>query len=192
MERAHSLVVNAHKWLFTPMDLSVFYTRRPDILRRAFTLVPEYLRTPENPRAVNLMDYAIPLGRRFRALKLWLTLREQGAEAIRARLRRDLANAQWLAAQIDAAPHWRRVAPVVLQTVCVRHEPPGLDAAALDAHTRRWTQAINDSGVAYLTPAVVDGRWMTRVSIGMELTEAVHVGELWQAMRAAADASASA
>ena len=192
IDAADSIVVNPHKWLTVAFDCSLYLVRDPEHLVRVMSTNPSYLQTPVDTKVRNYRDWGIPLGRRFRALKLWLTLREQGAEAIRARLRRDLANAQWLAAQIDAAPHWRRVAPVVLQTVCVRHEPPGLDAAALDAHTRRWTQAINDSGVAYLTPAVVDGRWMTRVSIGMELTEAVHVGELWQAMRAAADASAAA
>jgi aromatic-L-amino-acid decarboxylase len=140
----------------------------------------------------NYRDWGIALGRRLRALKIWLLLREQGAEAIRARLRRDLANARWLATEVDAAPHWRCVAPVPLQTVCVRHEPPGLDGAALDVHARRWTQAINDSGVAYLTPAVVGGQWVTRVSIGMELTEARHVAELWQAMQQAAARSAAA
>jgi aromatic-L-amino-acid decarboxylase len=138
----------------------------------------------------NYRDWGIPLGRRFRALKIWLTLREQGVDAIRARLRRDLANARWLAEQVDAAPAWRRLAPVTLQTICVRHEPAGLEGDALDGHTKRWVQAINDSGAAYLTPAVIDGRWMARVSIGNELTEATHVESLWATMRAGADSSA--
>ena len=153
---------------------------------------PSYLQTPMDAQVRNYRDWGIALGRRFRALKVWVTLREQGAAAIRARLRRDLANAQWLAAQVDATAPWRRIAPVTLQTVCVRHEPPGLGADALDAHTRRWAQAINESGAACLTPAVVDGRWMVRVSIGIEATEARHVAELWQAMCAAAAASALA
>jgi aromatic-L-amino-acid/L-tryptophan decarboxylase len=192
IEAADSIVVNPHKWLTIAFDCSLYLVRDPQHLVRVMSTNPSYLRTPVDTQVRNYRDWGIPLGRRFRALKLWLTLREQGAEAIRERLRRDLANAQWLAAAVDTAPRWRRVAPVVLQTVCVRHEPPGLDSAALDAHTRRWTQAINDSGVAYLTPAVVDGRWITRVSIGTELTQARHVAELWQAMQRAAEASAAA
>jgi aromatic-L-amino-acid decarboxylase len=150
---------------------------------------PSYLQTPVDAQVRNYRDWGIALGRRFRALKLWMTLRDQGAEAIRARLRRDLANAQWFAAQIDAQPPWRRLAPVTLQTVCVRHEPPGLEGDELDRHTRRWVQAINDSGCAYLTPAVLAGRWIARVSIGAELTEAAHVAALWRTMRDAALAS---
>ena len=192
IEAADSIVVNPHKWLTVAFDCSLYLVRDAQHLVRVMSTNPSYLQTPVDAEVRNYRDWGIPLGRRFRALKLWLTLREQGAETIRARLRRDLANAQWLAAAVDAAPPWRRIAPVVLQTVCVRHEPPGLDPAAIDAHTRRWTQAINDSGVAYLTPAVVDGRWITRVSIGMELTEARHVAELWQAMQRAAEASAAA
>jgi aromatic-L-amino-acid decarboxylase len=149
---------------------------------------PSYLQTPMDTLVRNYRDWGIALGRRFRALKIWLTLREQGAEVIRARLRRDLANARWLAAQVDAAPLWHRIAPVTLQTVCIRHEPPGPEDEALDRHTRRWVQAINDSGSAYLTPAAVDGRWMARVSIGIETTEAVHVAALWKTMCAAAEA----
>jgi aromatic-L-amino-acid decarboxylase len=192
IEAADSIVVNPHKWLTVAFDCSLYLVRDSQHLVRVMSTNPSYLQTPVDAQVRNYRDWGIPLGRRFRALKLWLTLREQGAEAIRARLRRDLANAQWLAGEVDAAPHWRRVAPVVLQTVCVRHEPPGLDAAAIDAHTRRWSQAINDSGVAYVTPAIVDGRWITRVSIGMELTEARHVAELWQAMQRAAATSAAA
>lgn len=192
IEAADSIVVNPHKWLTIAFDCSLYLVRDPEHLVRVMSTNPSYLQTAVDTQVRNYRDWGIPLGRRFRALKLWLTLREQGAEAIRARLRRDLANAQWLAAEVGAAPHWRCVAPMVLQTVCVRHEPPGLDAAALDAHTRRWTQALNDSGVAYVTPAVVAGRWLTRVSIGAELTEARHVAELWQAMRREAEASAAA
>ena len=192
IEAADSIVVNPHKWLTIAFDCSLYLVRDPEHLVRVMSTNPSYLQTAVDTQVRNYRDWGIPLGRRFRALKLWLTLREQGAEAIRARLRRDLANAQWLASEVDAAPHWRAVAPVVLQTVCVRHEPPGLDGAALDAHARRWTQAVNDSGAAYLTPAVVAGQWITRVSIGAELTEARHVAELWQLMRGAAEVSAAA
>ena len=189
IEAADSIVVNPHKWLTIAFDCSLYLVRDSEHLVRVMSTNPSYLQTPMDTQVRNYRDWGIPLGRRFRALKIWLTLREQGAEQIRTRLRRDLANARWLAAAVDAAPAWKCIAPVVLQTVCVRHEPEGFDAAALDAHTRRWTQAVNDSGVAYLTPAVINGRWATRVSIGSALTERRHVEELWNAMRGAAEAS---
>jgi aromatic-L-amino-acid decarboxylase len=107
---------------------------------------------------------------------------------LQARLRRDLANAQWLAAQVDATPQWERVAPVPLQTVCVRHRPPGVEGEALDHHTLGWLARLNQSGAAFLTGAVLGGRWAVRVSIGAETTERVHVEALWERMREAAAA----
>ena len=191
IEGADSIVVNPHKWMTVAFDCSLYLVRDPEHLVRVMSTNPSYLQTQMDTQVRNYRDWGIALGRRFRALKIWFALREQGMEAIRARLRRDLRNAQWLAQQVDATPGWRRIAPVPLQTVCVRHEPPGLSGDALDTHTRRWAQAINDSGAAYLTPAVVDGRWMVRVSIGIESTEAAHVEKLWQTMQAAAAASVS-
>src|SRR5207237_3020341 len=114
---------------------------------------------------------------------LWFLIREQGVERLQARLRRDIANAQWLATEVSGTPRWRVLAPVPLQTVCVRHEPPGLEGAALDAHTTAWAERVNRSGAAYLTPATLDGRWMVRISIGAETTERAHVETLWQLMR---------
>jgi aromatic-L-amino-acid decarboxylase len=127
----------------------------------------------------NLRDWGIPLGRRFRALKLWCLIREQGVAGLQARLRRDIANARWLAEQVQATPHWRVLAPVTLQTVCVRHEPPGLSGEELDHHTLAWLDRVQRSGQAYLTPAQLDGRWMVRISIGSLLTERPHVEALW-------------
>jgi aromatic-L-amino-acid decarboxylase len=190
IEAADSIIVNPHKWLSVAFDCSLYLVRDPEHLVRVMSTNPSYLRTPMDAQVRNYRDWGIALGRRLRALKIWLLLREQGAEAIRARLRRDLANARWLAAQVDATPGWRIVAPLTLQTVCVRHEPPGLADEALDQHTRRWSQAINDSGKAYVTAAAAGGRWMTRVSIGSELNDAAHVAELWRMMQAAAAASA--
>jgi aromatic-L-amino-acid decarboxylase len=116
-------------------------------------------------------------------LKLWFLIREQGVAGLQTRLRRDLANAQWLQDQIASTPDWRVLAPVPLQTLCVRHEPPGLTGEALDQHTLNWVAQLNESGDAYLTPAMLDGRWMVRVSIGAELTEREHVEQLWTIMR---------
>jgi aromatic-L-amino-acid/L-tryptophan decarboxylase len=192
VEHADSIVVNPHKWLSVAFDCSLYYVRDAQHLVRVMSTNPSYLQTPVDAEVRNYRDWGIPLGRRFRALKLWMTLREQGTHAMRARLRRDIENARWLAQQIERTPPWRRIAPVTLQTVCVRHEAAGLSGESLDRHTRRWTDTLNESGRAYLTPAMVDGRWMTRVSIGNELTERRHVAELWEAMRASADESARA
>jgi aromatic-L-amino-acid decarboxylase len=141
------------------------------------------LRTDSDSRVSNLRDWGVPLGRRFRALKLWCLIREQGVSGLRARLRRDIENARWLEAKVKSAPEWRVVATVSLQTVCLRHEPPGLTGEALDAHTLAWVDRINRSGGAYLTPAVLDGRWIARVSVGALGTERSHVEALWESMQ---------
>ena len=188
VERADSLVVNAHKWLGASFDCSLYYVRDPQHLIRVMSSSPSYLRTAADETARNLRDWGIPLGRRFRALKLWFLIREQGVSGLQTRLRRDLAHARWLAERIDAASHWRRLAPVNLQTVCVRHEPPGVEGDALDRHTLAWARRINESGEAYLTPAMLEGRWMVRVSFGVEATEHRHVEALWTLMQSAAAA----
>lgn len=186
IEGADSLVLNPHKWLGVAFDCSVYYVRDAEHLVRVMSTNPSYLRTAVDEKVKNLRDWGIPLGRRFRALKLWFLIREQGVSGLQARLRRDLANAQWLKAAVESAPDWRVLAPVPLQTLCVRHEPAGLEGEALDGHTRAWAEALNRSGAAYVTPATLDGRWMVRVSIGALLTERGHVEALWAAMRRAA------
>jgi aromatic-L-amino-acid/L-tryptophan decarboxylase len=183
IEETDSLVLNPHKWLGAAFDCSVYFVRDPEHLVRVMSTNPSFLRTSADGQAKNFRDWGIPLGRRFRALKLWFLIREQGVSGLQARIRRDIANAQWLAAQVDATPNWKRVAPSPLQTVCVRHEPPGLSTDALDTHTLAWVRRINESGKAYLTPAMLDGRWMVRVSIGAESTEREHVEQLWALMR---------
>jgi aromatic-L-amino-acid decarboxylase len=151
---------------------------------------PSYLQSSADREVKNLRDWGLPLGRRFRALKLWCLIREQGVAALRARLRRDLENAKWFEAKVRATPGWRVLAPVALQTVCVRHEPAGVEGEVLDKHTLAWAEAINRSGEAYVTPAILEGRWMVRVSIGAEQTEREHVFALWQRMQQAALAAA--
>ena len=189
VEAADSIVVNAHKWLGAVFDCSLYYVRDAEHLARVMSTNPSYLRTAADTLAVNLRDWNIPLGRRFRALKLWTLIRAEGVAGLQARLRRDLANAQWLAAQVDAAPEWERVAPVRLQTVCVRHRPPGLDGEALDRHTLDWAERVNQSGAAFLNAAILAGRWAVRVSIGVEATERTHVEALWRRMQDAARAA---
>jgi aromatic-L-amino-acid decarboxylase len=187
IEGADSIVVNPHKWLGVAFDCSVYFVRDAEHLVRVMSTNPSYLQTAADGRVKNYRDWGLPLGRRFRALKLWFLIREQGVEGLRARLRRDLANARWFADQVRAAPRWRVLAPVSLQTVCVRHEPEGLTGDALDRHTQAWVERLNRSGFAYLTPAQLDGRWMVRVSIGVEATEREHVEALWQAMQRTVD-----
>src|SRR4030095_9916823 len=182
IEAADSIVVNPHKWLGAAFDCTVYFVRRPEELVRVMSTNPSYLQTAADSMVRNYRDWGLPLGRRFRALKLWFLIREQGVAQLQARLRRDLQNAQWLADQIRSAPGWRVLNPVVLQTVCVRHEPDGLIGEALDRYTLAWCYRINRSDRAYLTPAILDGRWMVRVSIGSIATDRVHVAELWEDM----------
>ena len=187
IESADSLVFNPHKWLGAAFDCSLYFVRDPEHLVRVMSTNPSYLQSAVDTRVKNLRDWGIPLGRRFRALKLWCLIREQGVEKLQTRLRRDLANAQWLAEQIRSTPNWCVLAPVPLQTICVRREPPGMEGEILDKHTLDWVERVNNSGGAYLTPAILDGRWMVRVSIGALLTERQHVEALWELMRREAE-----
>jgi len=180
IEAADSLVLNPHKWLGVVFDCSLYYTRNPEHLIRVMSTNPSYLQTAADNEVKNFRDWGIPLGRRFRALKLWCLIREQGLTGLQTRLRRDLQNAQWLKEQVDAPPNWERLAPVPLQTVCLRHTPPGLSGEALDRHTLTWADRLNRSGAAYVTPARLNGRWMVRISIGAEATELADVQTLWQ------------
>ena len=143
IEAADSIVMNPHKWLCVAFDCSLYLVRDPEHLVRVMSTNPSYLQTAVDREVRNYRDWGIPLGRRFRALKIWFTLRDLGTEAIRARLRDHIQWAQDLAATVSADPEWRVVAPVTLQTVCIRHEPAGLTGEALDAHTRTWAQRLN-------------------------------------------------
>jgi aromatic-L-amino-acid/L-tryptophan decarboxylase len=179
IEGADSLVLNPHKWLGIAFDCSLYYVRDPLHLIRVMSTNPSYLQSAADAQVKNLRDWGIPLGRRFRALKIWFAVREQGVSGLQARLRRDLENAQWLAEQVRATPDWVVLAPVPLQTVCIRHQPRGLEGEELERHTQAWADRVNRSGKAYLTPAVLEGRWMVRVSIGSLTTERSHVEALW-------------
>jgi len=183
VEAADSLVVNPHKWLGVSMDCSTYFVRDPQFLVRVMSTNPSYLQTAADGLVKNYRDWGVPLGRRMRALKLWFVIRDQGVAGLQARIRRDLAHAQWLAGEIQRAPRWKLLGPVRLQTLVVRHEPAGLAADAVDAHTRAWAQAINESGEAYLTPTLIDGRWAVRVSLGGANTEQEHVSALWRLMQ---------
>ncbi len=179
VERADSISWNPHKWMGTILDCSLFYVRDVEHLVRVMSTNPSYLRSTVDDEVKQFRDWGIPLGRRFRALKLWYHLNIDGIDAIRERLRRDLDNAQWFAQTVDATDDWRVLAPVTLQTVCIRHEPEGLSGDALDRHTLAWVNAINQSGDAFMSPSQLDGRWMVRVSIGVESTTREHLEQLW-------------
>ncbi len=183
IEGADSISWNPHKWMGTALDCSMYLARDTEHLVRVMSTNPSYLRSAADGQVTQYKDWGIPLGRRFRALKLWFHLSLDGVDAIRTRLRRDLDNATWLAERVSAEPDWHVLAPVPLQTVCVRHAPAGLAGEALDAHTLAWVDRINASGAAFMSPAVLDGRWMARVSIGVESTERRHVEALWRLMR---------
>ncbi len=179
VERAHSLVVNAHKWLLTPIDLSAFYTRRPDILRRAFSLTPDYLKTQEDPRAHNLMDYGVPLGHRFRALKLWFVMRYFGRERIEAMLRSHIQWARDFAALVDAHPKFERVAPVPLSVVCFRYK-------GSDDENRAVMEKVNASGRVFIASTVLNGKLTLRLAIGNLETSWKDVQEAWDLLQEAA------
>jgi aromatic-L-amino-acid decarboxylase len=178
-DRADSLVTNPHKWLFTPVDLSVFYTRRPEILRRAFSLIPEYLKTTENPRAVNYMDYGVPLGRRFRALKLWFVLRYYGRETIADMIRQQINWVQELAVDIARDPRFEIMAPVPLSVVCFRQK-------ASDEENQALLERVNASGEVFISHTVLNRKFTLRVAIGNMGTTRRHVQRVWELIRSAA------
>jgi aromatic-L-amino-acid decarboxylase len=179
-DRADSLVVNPHKWLFTPFDLSAFFCRRMDVVRQAFALTPEYLKTPDAAR--NLMDTGVQLGRRFRSLKLWMILRYFGAEGVRDRLRYHIALAQELAGWMDASPDFERLAPTPFSVVCFRAKPRGRDwsEAELTGVNEAILKRVNDSGEIFISNTVLNGRFTLRVAIGNIQTTARHVARAWE------------
>ena len=178
--RAESLVVNPHKWLLTPFDLSAFYCRRMDLVRATFSLTPDYLRTPE-PEAQNLMDTGIQLGRRFRALKLWMVLRSYGARGLREHLDRHLQLARQFAAWVDAHADFERVAPVPFSVVCFRWNPAGCQksAAELDAANERLVDSVNRTGEIFISHTRLNGRVAIRMAIGHLRTQEADVRRAW-------------
>jgi aromatic-L-amino-acid decarboxylase len=188
IERADSLVFNPHKWMGVGFDFSAYYVRDPEHLIRVMSTNPSYLQTKQDGAVKNYRDWHVQLGRRFRSLKLWFYLMDVGVEGLQARLRRDLANAQWFKEQVDAAADWERLAPVAFQTVCIRHVPAALagSEAALKVHNLELAQRINEGGKAYLTPSILKGKQILRVSIGAETTERAEVEALWALLGEAA------
>jgi aromatic-L-amino-acid decarboxylase len=178
-ERADSMVINPHKWMGVPFDLSVLYTRRPEILKRAFSLVPEYLRTAEDGRVVNFMEYGVPLGRRFRALKLWFVMRYYGHEGMAARIRDHVEWARELAGMIASDSRFEVSAPAPLSLVCFR-------LRADDDENRRLLERVNASGEVFLSHTALGGRIVLRLAIGHHGVKRGHVQRAWEIIREAA------
>ncbi|HEY2847965.1 MAG TPA: pyridoxal-dependent decarboxylase [Pyrinomonadaceae bacterium] len=175
-ERADSIVVNPHKWLFTPFDLSVLYCKELDSLKQAFSLVAEYLKTTEQVK--NGMDYGIQLGRRFRALKLWFVIRYFGVEGLQARLREHCQLAKLFASWVESNTDWEIMAPMPFALVCFRAKPSGV--ADLDALNERIMNDVNASGDAYLSHTKLDGKFTLRLSIGSIRVEQRHIEKVWR------------
>jgi aromatic-L-amino-acid decarboxylase len=178
VERADSLVVNAHKWLFTPMDCSLLWTRKPESLRAAFSLVPEYLRTSDE--AESLSDYGPALGRRFRALKLWTVLRCYGREGLQARIREAVRLAELFESFVRDEPGWELSAPRGFSVVCFRRE-------GSDEENEAIVERVNRSGELFVSHTRLNGRYVIRLAIGNERTAEEDVRRAWEALLAAAD-----
>jgi aromatic-L-amino-acid decarboxylase len=187
-ERAHSLVVNPHKWLFTPMDCSVLYTRRPDLLRRAFQHVADYLVVGEGDGVTNLMDYGVSLGRRFRALKLWFVIRNFGVEGLSSLIREHIRIARTLSEWIDADSQLERLADVHFSTVIFRHRPAGMEPAALNDHNVGVLSRVNGTREVYLSHTRVRGSYALRIAIGNIHTTEDHVRRALDLVREAGNA----
>lgn len=181
-ERADSLVVNPHKWLFTPFDLSAFFCRRMDTIRQAFSLTPEYLRHAEADRVRNLMDTGVQLGRRFRALKLWMVLRHFGAEGLRARLREHMRLAQLFAEWVRSDPDFELLAPTPFSVVCFRARPKSVPESELDRYNEELLSKLNRSGEVFLSHTRLNGVLTLRLAIGHIRTEERHVRRAWDLM----------
>jgi aromatic-L-amino-acid/L-tryptophan decarboxylase len=179
---ADSLVINPHKWLFTPLDFSAFYSRKLAVVRQAFSLVPEYLKTPEDSQVRNFMDYGPQLGRRFRALKLWMVMRHFGLEGIRSRLREHIRLAGSFAYWVDEHPDFERCSPTPFSTICFRAkwEEGTATEQALDALNEKLLEKINASGRFFLSHTRLNGRFVLRMAIGNIRTTEAHVRECWE------------
>jgi aromatic-L-amino-acid decarboxylase len=180
---ADSLVVNPHKWLFTPQDLSAFYCRRPEILRRAFSLVPDYLASGDDSKAINLMEYGVPLGRRFRALKLWFVLRYFGREGIIANLREHMRLAREFSARVKDHADFELMAPVVFSTVCFRFSPQRISETQLQRLNRGLLEMVNRNGKVLLSSTVLKGKFTIRLAVGNLRTTQAHIDKAWELIR---------
>lgn len=182
-DEADSIVINPHKWIFTPMDLSIYFTRKPEILKRAFSLVPEYLKTKVDDEVENLMDYGIQLGRRFRSLKLWFIIRYFGVERLAARIKLHIELAQEFAKWIDDEKDFQRMAPVPFSTVCFRYNPEDKSEEELNRLNEKLLEAINASGKIFLSHTKLNGKFVIRLTIGSIRHERRHIVDAWKLIK---------
>ncbi len=185
-DRADSLVINPHKWMFAPMDLSVYFTRKPDILKRAFSLSAEYLKTNQDDEVENLMDYGIQLGRRFRSLKLWFIIRYFGVDGLSSRIKNHINLAQEFANWIKAENDFELMAPVPFSTVCFRFNPKNKIEDELNIINEKLLEKINASGKLFLSHTKLNGKFVIRLTIGSIRHERRNVEDAWKLIRTAA------
>ena len=179
-ERADSIVINPHKWMFTPMDLSIYFTRKPEILKRAFSLVPEYLKTKQDDEVENLMDYGIQLGRRFRSLKLWFIIRYFGVEGLSQRIKHHIELAKEFSKWIDDEKDFELMAPVPFSTICFRFNPANKTEEELHKLNEKLLEDINASGKIFLSHTKLNGKFVIRLTIGSIRHERKHIEEAWK------------
>ncbi|HEX9252890.1 MAG TPA: pyridoxal-dependent decarboxylase [Ignavibacteriaceae bacterium] len=185
-DRADSLVINPHKWMFTPMDLSVYFTRKPDILKRAFSLSAEYLKTNQDSEVENLMDYGIQLGRRFRSLKLWFIIRYFGVNGLSERIKNHINLAKELESWIKNESDFELMAPVPFSTVCFRYHPANKDENELNEINENLLEKINASGKIFLSHTKLNGKFTIRLTIGSIRHERRHIEEAWELIKSIA------
>ena len=182
-DRADSLVINPHKWMFTPMDLSVFFTRKPEVLKRAFSLAAEYLKTNQDNEVENLMDYGIQLGRRFRSLKLWFIIRYFGVNGLSARINNHISMAKELSSRVAADKNFELMAPTLFSTVCFRFKPQNISENQLNKLNEHLLERINLSGKIFLSHTKLNGKFTIRLTIGSIRHEKRHIEEAWDLIK---------
>jgi aromatic-L-amino-acid/L-tryptophan decarboxylase len=183
VERADSFVMNPHKWMFMPLDFSAFYTRHVDVLKRAFSILPEYLRTAEGSTVTNFMDYGVQLGRRFRALKFWFMVRTYGVEGIIERIREHIRLAHEFEHWVRAAPGWEVAAPVPFSTVNFRACPKNVPENQWNDFNERVLNAVNATGEVFLSHTKLNGSFVMHLAIGNIRTEEQHIARAWELLQ---------
>lgn len=185
-EHIDSFVFNPHKWMFTNFDCSAFFVKHPSLLIRTFEILPEYLKTRSRGKVNDYRDWGVPLGRRFRALKLWSVIRMYGVEGLRGKIRYHIKIAGALAHLISAEPDFEIVAPVILNVVCFRFKPEGRSGEEINKLNETLNHNLNDSGKIYLTHTVIDGHYILRMVTGQTNVTMEHVEKAWDLIRATA------
>jgi aromatic-L-amino-acid decarboxylase len=181
IENADSIVSNPHKWLFVPIDFSVLFIQKPDVLKRAFSLVPEYLKTNEDSQVENFMDFGIQLGRRFRSLKLWFVIRYFGVEGLQERIREHIRIAHQFAKWIDQSEDFEKLAPTPFSTVCFRAKPKNInDEEKINEFNERLINEINSTGELFLSHTKLNGKFTLRLVISGIRQEERHAEDAWK------------